>query len=379
MPANINHVSNKPPPAEEVPQSSSPPQWTDIVTRRGKGKSSKAAEPVEAWSGAVGAVSAVGKGPVPGLPPTPPLDTDSPHTLSPATKMAAKKGAKKGKAAPKEAEVSLPEQTPSHRNEDLLRPDTTLSPATKMAAKKGAKKGKGEPFEAPNAGENAEVRRNTRLRQLERDFSGRALELSWRGGSFIIRGADTTVQREHLRDALELLTLQNDLDRESYTDSSGTKPWGTWKYCAELDFSRSSQFSDDSLHILVDWLEKHKICVRVLKFFRCGLADDGCFWLADYLETKNCAEWPCSEIHLSDNRIGVRGVRELFEFLASPTAGRCWPIRENRKTFLPLWLRLENNVINNPRAELAQARERFDGGGATSEVITPRPITPTID
>ena len=71
MPANVNYVSNKPSPAEEVPQPSSPPEWTEIVTRRGKGKSSKTAEPVEAWSGAV---SAVGKGPVPspahGLPRT---------------------------------------------------------------------------------------------------------------------------------------------------------------------------------------------------------------------------------------------------------------------------------------------------------------------
>eukprot|EP00746_Dinoflagellata_sp_MGD_P003466 gnl/MRDRNA2_/MRDRNA2_106735_c0_seq1.p1 gnl/MRDRNA2_/MRDRNA2_106735_c0~~gnl/MRDRNA2_/MRDRNA2_106735_c0_seq1.p1 ORF type:complete len:447 (-),score=119.35 gnl/MRDRNA2_/MRDRNA2_106735_c0_seq1:1-1341(-) len=126
-------------------------------------------------------------------------------------------------------------------------------------------------------------------------------------------------------------------------------------WCPERDVNlkvvdlSSNWISGRGVDALLKHLQANGASVSKLKLHRNQLDDRAAKAIANYLE-KQSASWPLIEIHLSDNQITRKGG---FTILQAAHDCQCYPlssktVSEGGHSRKSLWLRLENNDIEDP-------------------------------
>merc|ERR1719473_984177 len=118
----------------------------------------------------------------------------------------------------------------------------------------------------------------------------------------------------------------------------------------EVNFSNNS-LGDKGVHAVLRVLFTLRIGVRVMKLFKNCLGRAAASALMDWLVVTPVAVF---ELHLSHNYIPREGAVDILKAVAYNTA---YPSERPGKGRVPLWLRLEQNVVENPDS-LIEAAER---------------------
>jgi len=107
-----------------------------------------------------------------------------------------------------------------------------------------------------------------------------------------------------------------------------------------LDFS-SNCLGAAGVRALCSLLEGHSVRCAVVKLADNAIDDAAVRELARYLAS--CSQAPILELHLSHNRISVRGLLWLLACLALHPA---YPVHDRvRHAYVPIWLRVEHNAM----------------------------------
>jgi hypothetical protein len=139
----------------------------------------------------------------------------------------------------------------------------------------------------------------------------------------------------------------------------------------EVNFSTNS-LGDHGVHQVLKMLYKLRIGVRILKLFKNCLGRAAASALMDWLVVTPVAVF---ELHLSHNFITREGAVDILKAVAYNPA---YPPEKPGRGRVPLWLRLEKNVVENPdhliecaEKQMKKIRELLPppdrpGGGSTS-------------
>lgn len=119
-----------------------------------------------------------------------------------------------------------------------------------------------------------------------------------------------------------------------------SREFGKWEL--HIDFS-GNQLTCDGVISLLDYARQNAFSVRHIRLYRNSIGDRGAQAIAKYI---NEAEWPVEEVHLSHNRISATGLLAIMN--SAEKRSDLYPRRHpSGNHYVPLWLRLEWNVIQN--------------------------------
>ncbi|CAE8715850.1 unnamed protein product [Polarella glacialis] len=152
-------------------------------------------------------------------------------------------------------------------------------------------------------------------------------------------------------------TFKFELEGQGLTDSV-VEEWGPWMdtqfelrfpdgnwpslTAAKLSFSHND-IGDHGIQTIVDYLNRRKISVQLIKFFKNSIGDAGAWAIGELLA--NSPE-PVQEVHLSHNRIGNEGACAIFEAIARSKRYPYKTSDRNSRGIMPVWLRMEYNFIH---------------------------------
>eukprot|EP00930_Biecheleria_cincta_P098321 TRINITY_DN89991_c0_g1_i1.p1 TRINITY_DN89991_c0_g1~~TRINITY_DN89991_c0_g1_i1.p1 ORF type:complete len:1066 (+),score=237.35 TRINITY_DN89991_c0_g1_i1:136-3333(+) len=111
--------------------------------------------------------------------------------------------------------------------------------------------------------------------------------------------------------------------------------------CKEVNFS-SNSIGDKGAHAILKTFYELKLAVRVLKLFKNNLGRAAANALMDWLVATPV---PTLELHLSHNYIPREGAVDILKAVAYNPA---YPAEKANRSFQPLWLRLEQNLVESP-------------------------------
>lgn len=138
---------------------------------------------------------------------------------------------------------------------------------------------------------------------------------------------------------------------------------------ADVDFSRNG-LGDEEVWKLLETLAQCEVHVAVLKLFGNRIAQGGVLAICEFLR-KNLNAGPVWEMHLSHNEIDDDSALELVQTLHD---SRKYPPQRPREgepkgelVTLPVWIRLNNNAIKDPKQVL---KRMCDVCGGDSAVCT---------
>lgn len=120
----------------------------------------------------------------------------------------------------------------------------------------------------------------------------------------------------------------------------------------EVNFSNNS-LGDKGVHAVLRVLFNLRIGVRVLKLFKNNLGRAAASALMDWLVVTPIAAY---ELHLSHNFIPREGAVDILKAVAYNTA---YPPEKPGRGKIPLWLRLEQNIVTNPDDLIATAENQM--------------------
>lgn len=131
------------------------------------------------------------------------------------------------------------------------------------------------------------------------------------------------------------------------------KLWSLRQIRAEVNFSKNG-LSDDAVGRLLQALQRSELHVTSLNLFANNLGPAGTYHICDFLRS---ASFPVNEVHLSHNQIDDASALELLRVFAEHPR---YPLRRavqrgGAETWVPVWLRLNNNLIVDPVRVLRQA------------------------
>uniref|UniRef100_A0A7S4REQ7 Uncharacterized protein n=1 Tax=Alexandrium monilatum TaxID=311494 RepID=A0A7S4REQ7_9DINO len=115
----------------------------------------------------------------------------------------------------------------------------------------------------------------------------------------------------------------------------------------------SNRIGDRGLHILLKTLHELRVGVQVLKVFRNNLGRAAACVLADWISSSAV---PLLELHMSHNYVPMEGAICIFEAVARNPK---YPPERPDKGTVPLWLRLENNIIARSQELIPMAEARM--------------------
>ena len=129
-----------------------------------------------------------------------------------------------------------------------------------------------------------------------------------------------------------------------------------------VDLSNNG-LSDVGLHAILQVFHALNLTVKVFKLYNNKIGRGGAYALADWIEKCLVA---LLELHLSDNYIPVEGGAVIFEAIANNLA---YPPEKRGFGNVPLWLRLERNLIDEPDEFTRVAEELMKNTRPTAKVI----------
>eukprot|EP00929_Paragymnodinium_shiwhaense_P018412 TRINITY_DN12898_c0_g1_i2.p1 TRINITY_DN12898_c0_g1~~TRINITY_DN12898_c0_g1_i2.p1 ORF type:complete len:1268 (+),score=317.17 TRINITY_DN12898_c0_g1_i2:102-3806(+) len=125
---------------------------------------------------------------------------------------------------------------------------------------------------------------------------------------------------------------------------------------AEVNFSKNC-LSDDAVGRLLQALQRAELHVASLNLYGNCLSAVGIGHVAEYLRS---AALPTHQIHLSHNRIDDVAAMDLVRAIAEHPR---YPPRLGRDMPVPVWLRLNNNWIQEPRKVIRKLESVCTGNG----------------
>lgn len=165
------------------------------------------------------------------------------------------------------------------------------------------------------------------------------------------------------RDSLQVRESQLEITFTSrQLDNAGAERWCAWAkehlpsfveseglarqangflLCKEVNFS-SNAIGDKGAHAILKTFYELKLAVRILKLFKNNLGRAAANALMDWLVATPV---PTLELHLSHNYIPREGAVDILKAVAYNPA---YPAEKANRSYQPLWLRLEQNLVENP-------------------------------
>ncbi|CAK9019961.1 unnamed protein product [Durusdinium trenchii] len=128
--------------------------------------------------------------------------------------------------------------------------------------------------------------------------------------------------------------------------------------CREANFS-ANMIGDLGGRALLRVLFTHKIAVRIVKLFKNHLGRAFASSMMDWL---TITPVPAVELHLSHNYIPREGAVDILKAVGH---NKVYPAKNLNGTQQPLWLRLEQNIVEKPDELLRVAEEQLRAPGAS--------------
>lgn len=126
-----------------------------------------------------------------------------------------------------------------------------------------------------------------------------------------------------------------------------------YKSCL-VDLS-SNKLSSTAFLPLLQGLRQNSMCIHKLCLHKNQLGDSSAEALADHIRKQEASDTIIREVHLSDNRITRKGILSLLN--AVHDCG-CYPSEKAKGGQVALWLRLENNDVDDPVSVLQQSAKK---------------------